>query len=68
MYTTPTKLLVTAVYHPDFPPRARALGGKWDSTAKTWVFPSSAEQEVRKLAIEIYGTDGTPDDPENKLN
>ncbi|MEU5748279.1 hypothetical protein ABZ804_22405 [Streptomyces sp. NPDC047726] len=50
---------VRAPFHPDWPSRAHALGGKRPNGA--WVFDSRDEERVRALAREIFGTDGTPD-------
>lgn len=48
-------------YHPDFPKRARNLGGKWSGSA--WVFDSRDEERVRQLCRDIYGTDGSAVEP-----
>lgn len=48
-------------YHPDMPPRARALGGKWHDAHKHWHFDPRDEADVRSMARDIYGTDGTDD-------
>lgn len=47
---------VSSPYHPDFPPAARQLGGKWDSDV--WVFDARDDARVRGLCCDIYGTDG----------
>jgi DNA repair protein RadC len=49
---------VSSPYHPNFPPRARSLGGIWDTARRLWVFDASDEDRVRSLCREIYGTDG----------
>lgn len=52
-------------YHPNFPARARALGGKFvDTTSggKAWAFDARDEERVRAICLDIYGTDGTPTD------
>jgi len=49
-------LTVTSPYHPDFPKRARSLGGKW--AAPKWVFDVRDEPRVRALCREVYGDDG----------
>lgn len=49
---------VVSPFHPDFAPRARALGGKWMD--RSWRFDTRDEQRVRELCREIYGTDGSP--------
>lgn len=53
-------IIVRSPYHPDFPPRARDLGGKWNPRAEWWWFDARDEAAVRRLLVEIYGTDGTP--------
>lgn len=49
-------ITVSTPYHPDFPRRARSLGGKWNSAL--WVFDARDESRVRQLCREIYGEDG----------
>lgn len=51
-------LRVNAPYHPDFPSRAKGLGGKWDSGTKSWTFDPRDEERVRALCRDIFGTDG----------
>lgn len=50
------KLIAKSPYHPNLPPAAKKLGGKWDGTA--WVFDARDEDRVRETYINIYGTDG----------
>lgn len=50
---------LSSPYHPELPKRAKALGGKFDGTSKTWKFDARDEDRVREMAVEIYGTDGT---------
>jgi len=50
-----SKLSVKAPYHPDFPAKARSLGGKWDNVM--WNFDARDETRVRALCMEIYGED-----------
>jgi len=52
------KVMVESPYNPQFPAKARELGGKW--TGSEWQFDSRDEARVRELCVEIYGTDGTP--------
>lgn len=52
------RLAVASPYHPEFPPQAKALGGKW--AGNQWVFDPRDEARVRDLCREIYGTDGSP--------
>ena len=65
--TNGTKLAVTAPYHPDFPTRAKKIGGRWDAGSKTWTFDARDEARVRKLCVDVYGTDGSPLAPEDLL-
>lgn len=58
---TDGKLSVQSPYHPDFPKRARKLGGKWDGGSKRWSFDARDEPRVRELCREIYGEDGSAD-------
>ncbi len=53
------RLAVSTPYHPDFPARARMLGGKWDAAQRVWVFDVGENDRVRTLCREIYGTEGT---------
>ena len=53
---TENKISVASPYHPDLPRAARRMGGSWNGS--TWQFDPRDEQRVRKLYIEIYGTDG----------
>lgn len=59
---TPTadqqQISVTSPYHVDFVSRARAIGGRWSGTSKTWVFDAAAEEIVRVTLRDVYGTDG----------
>jgi DNA repair protein RadC len=52
-------LAVTTPYHPDFPARARMLGGEWDGARRLWVFELGDDDRVRTLCREIYGADGS---------
>lgn len=54
------KLIVQTPYHPDFPKRARELGGNWNGVQRLWFFDVRDEVRVRDLVKECYGTDGTP--------
>jgi hypothetical protein len=55
------RIAVSSPYHPDFPARARSLGGVWDAARRVWVFDSADHDRVRSLCCEIYGTDGLED-------
>ncbi len=52
------RIAVKSPYHPNFPARARGLGGTWDAARRVWVFDASEEDRVKSLCREIYGTDG----------
>jgi len=52
------RIAVSSPYHPNFPARARTLGGIWDTARRVWVFDAADNDRVRSLCREIYGTDG----------
>jgi DNA repair protein RadC len=52
------RIAVSSPYHPDFPFRARSLGGIWDTARRVWVFDAGDHDRVRSLCREIYGADG----------
>jgi DNA repair protein RadC len=52
------RLAVSSPYHPNFPARARLLGGEWDVARRVWIFDAREDDRVRSLCREIYGTDG----------
>lgn len=54
------KLIVKAPFHPEMSPKARDLGGKWDSKQSVWTFDPRDEQAVREMLIALFGTDGSP--------
>src|SRR6266446_10873656 len=51
------RIAVSSPYHPNFPARARSLGGIWDARRRVWVFDAGDHDRVRSLCREIYGTD-----------
>ena len=53
-------LTVHSPYNPDFPARAKRLGGKWNAGAKAWTFDTRDEERVRALCRKVYGEDGSP--------
>lgn len=53
-------LTVEAPYNPDFPARAKALGGRWQPATKRWEFDARDESRVRSVCLDVYGDDGTP--------
>jgi DNA repair protein RadC len=52
------RIAVSSPFHPNFPAKARGLGGVWDSRRRVWVFDAGDNDRVRSLCLEIYGTDG----------
>ena len=50
------RIAVSSPYHPNFPAKARSLGGIWDAARRVWVFDSGDHDRVRSLCREIYGT------------
>jgi len=53
-----SKLTMTSPYHPDFPARARKLGGRWDGGRKLWVFDARDLERVKELCRDTFGTNG----------
>jgi DNA repair protein RadC len=51
------RIAVSSPYHPNFPARARTLGGIWNAARRVWVFDAADHYRVRSLCREIYGTD-----------
>ena len=54
------QIAVSAPYCPEWPEKARAIGGKWDSARSLWKFDARDEARVRDLCVEVFGTDGHP--------
>lgn len=52
------KVTVESPYNPEFPSKARALGGKWSGSKRVWTFDVRDEERVRALCKAIYGYDG----------
>ncbi len=52
------RIAVSTPYHPNFPAKARSLGGIWDAAQRVWVFDAGDHDRVKSLCREIYGTDG----------
>lgn len=48
------KLHLVSPFNPDFPRKARTLGGEWDRTAREWVFDAARKDEVVALADAYY--------------
>ena len=53
------RIAVSTPYHPNFPARARMLGGEWDAGRRVWIFNGAESHRVRTLCQEIYGAEGT---------
>src|SRR5271169_998086 len=60
------RIVVGTPYHPNFPARARLLGGDWDAPRHVWIFDAREDDRVRSLCREIYGTDGVAPIPDAK--
>jgi len=60
--TRGSSLVVVTPYHPHFPKVAKTLGGKWDAGSRAWTFDPRDEQRVRDLCIDVFGTDGDPNE------
>ena len=52
------RIVVSSPYHPNFPARARTLGGEWDAARRVWVFEAAEGERVKALCREVYGEDG----------
>ena len=50
------RIAVSSPYHPQFPARARSLGGTWDAGRRVWLFDAADHDRVKSLCHEIYGT------------
>ena len=53
------RIALRSPYSPNYPPRAKELGGRWDPLDRVWTFDARNEQLVRSLAREFWGTDGS---------
>ena len=58
---TDQSVVLYSPYHPEVPPAARRLGGRW--TGDAWRFDARDEASVRELARSVYGTDGDDNAP-----
>ncbi len=55
------RIIVSSPYHPNFPARARILGGSWDPVRRVWRFEAGERERVAALCREVYGeNDGGP--------
>jgi DNA repair protein RadC len=57
-------IVVGSPYHPNFPARARTLGGEWDAVRRVWVFDAGDSERVKSLLREVYGADGSGPPPD----
>ena len=57
------RIAVSSPYHPDFPSRARGLGGSWDALRHVWLFDLGDHDRVASLCREIYGGTAPPPIP-----
>ena len=61
------RIAVTSPYHPNFPARARVLGGSWDAVRRVWLFDAGQRDRVKSLCEEIYGAGAQfPEAPERR--
>src|SRR5215831_16842038 len=51
------RIAVSSPYHPDFPRRARSLGGIWDAARRMWIFDAADDDRVKSLCRDIYGAE-----------
>lgn len=58
------RLVVSSPYHPNFPARARGLGGDWDPERRVWLFDATDGDRVRRLCQEIYGSESAASERE----
>ena len=56
-----SRFRVSSPYHPEFPARARELGGTWIADRKEWSFDLRDEARVRDLLRTVYAADGSED-------
>lgn len=52
------KVFVKSPFHPAEPQRAKNIGGKWNGVE--WMYDERDLDRVKKLYIDIFGTDGSP--------
>lgn len=62
-HITAERLVVDAPYHPDFVAAIKGIGGKWHPSLKRWHCALAAEDALRELLTETYGTDGSVTPP-----
>jgi len=61
------RIIVSTPYHPNFPARARSLGGIWDKAQRVWVFDAADHDRVRSLCDDIYGPDALEDSKDERV-
>jgi hypothetical protein len=57
VWTEGTSVRSRTPFHPDWPPRAKKMGGRYEGGG-TWVFDARSEALVREACREIWGSDG----------
>jgi hypothetical protein len=58
------RVAVRSPYHPDFPKRAREIGGTWERGNRVWTFPRAMHEQARDLCVLCFGTEsGVPTKP-----
>lgn len=53
------RIYLTAPYHYATAGKARLLHGIWLPDSKRWAFDTRDEDRVRRLCVDVYGTDGS---------
>lgn len=48
---------VSSPYSMEFVTRAKELGARWDSTARTWNFDQAKESSLRAICLDIFGVE-----------
>ena len=61
------RIIVSTPYHPNFPARARSLGGIWDKAQRVWVFDAADHDRVGSLCDDIYGPDALEDSKDERV-
>ena len=56
------RIAVSTPYHPNFPARARMLGGEWDAARRVWMFAAGDEDFLAPIesTYEFYKTIAGP--------
>jgi hypothetical protein len=53
------RFAVKTPYNREWVAEAKLWGGRWNPETKEWHFDTAAEDNVRRLLVDIYGTDGS---------